>query len=124
MLIRTPCGLDVETYTDDVGAFNNDWESHLQSIDKILRHLEINGFKVNPLLGAVTSYYCDMWPKHSHILTPLMEFTGKGKFIWEDWHPQVLEQMKVFMLKDTLLAYPSHNLSFEIYDPVLRIFSE
>jgi hypothetical protein len=39
----------IEAYIDDVGCFDNDWESHLCSLDEILRHLEINGFKVNPL---------------------------------------------------------------------------
>jgi hypothetical protein len=42
-------GLDIEAYIDDVGCFDNDWESHLNSLDAILRCLEINGFTVNPL---------------------------------------------------------------------------
>ena len=42
-------GLYVEANIDDVGCFDNDWGSHLRSLDTILRHLETNGFKVNPL---------------------------------------------------------------------------
>jgi hypothetical protein len=43
------CGMDVETYIDDIAAFNNDWDSHMRSLNEILRRLKINGFKVNPL---------------------------------------------------------------------------
>jgi hypothetical protein len=65
-------------------------------------------------LGAVT-YYRDMWPKRSHIITPLTELTGKGKFVSTNRHQQVFEAMKVLMAKDTLLAYLNHNLPFEVY---------
>jgi hypothetical protein len=56
-----------------------------------------------------------MWPKCSHILTPLTELTSKGKFVWETRHQQVFKQMKDCMAKDALLAYPNHNLPFGIY---------
>jgi hypothetical protein len=66
-------------------------------------------------LGAVT-YYCDMWPKRSHTLTPLTELTSKGKFLCKDRHQQAFEQVKTLMAKDALLApYPNYNLPFEIY---------
>jgi hypothetical protein len=42
-------GMDVETYIDDITAFDNDWDSRMRFLDKSLRQLKINGFKVNPL---------------------------------------------------------------------------
>ena len=35
--------------------------------------------QVHSFIGAVT-YYCDMWPRHSHILAPLPGLTDKGTF--------------------------------------------
>eukprot|EP00957_Ditylum_brightwellii_P189547 14428539-Ditylum_brightwellii.AAC.1 len=40
---------DADVYIDDVGAFSNNWESHIKQIDVILRRLCENGFTINPL---------------------------------------------------------------------------
>ena len=64
-------------------------------------------------IGAVT-YYCDMWPRRSHILAPLTNLTGKGTFVWTSIHQQTFDAMKALMVEDVLLRYPDHNLPFYI----------
>lgn len=39
---------EVDTYIDDVGCFNDDWSSHIASLDKVLTILQENNFTVNP----------------------------------------------------------------------------
>jgi hypothetical protein len=44
------CGLDkCEVYIDDVGTFSNSWEEHLRTLDEVIKQLQANGFKFNPL---------------------------------------------------------------------------
>jgi RNase H-like domain found in reverse transcriptase len=48
------------------------------------------------------NFYRDMWPCHSHIH-------------WEQQHQGAFEQMKKLLAADAMLAYPDHNLPFDIY---------
>jgi hypothetical protein len=40
---------DANIYIDDVGAFSNDWDHHVNLLATILRQLRENGFIINPL---------------------------------------------------------------------------
>eukprot|EP00957_Ditylum_brightwellii_P116278 8869547-Ditylum_brightwellii.AAC.1 len=40
---------DADVYTDNVGAFSDNWESHIRLIDEILYRLHENRFTINPL---------------------------------------------------------------------------
>ena len=55
-----------------------------------------------------------MWPKRSHILAPLTNMTGKKTFAWSPECQSAFEQMKAIVAKDALLAYPDHNIPFDI----------
>jgi hypothetical protein len=40
---------DADIYIDDVGAFSDEWDNHVNLISTILRRLRENGFTINPL---------------------------------------------------------------------------
>ena len=44
------CSLDeVDCYINNVRIFNNDWQSHLASLNKVLTILQDSNFTINPL---------------------------------------------------------------------------
>ncbi len=40
---------DADVYIDDVGAFSNNWDQHVNLVATISRQLRENGFTINPL---------------------------------------------------------------------------
>ena len=69
--------------------------------------------ELRSFLGLV-NYYRDMWPRRAHILAPLTALTGKKTFEWNDAHDKAFHQMKAVAAMDAILAYPDHNLPFDI----------
>eukprot|EP00957_Ditylum_brightwellii_P065743 4987053-Ditylum_brightwellii.AAC.1 len=73
-----------------------------------------NMTELRSFIGAFT-YYKNAWLRQSHIMAPLTELTGKGKFVWEQRHQQAFDQMKSTKVFDALMVFPNHNLPFHIY---------
>ena len=43
-------GIDkCDVYIDDVGAYDDSWENHLKTLERILTRLQANNFTINPL---------------------------------------------------------------------------
>ena len=151
---------NTEVYLIDIAVFSSDFDSHIILLEKILQHLQDNGFLVNPLkcewavqetdflghwlmltgikpyhkkvntiiqleppknikqlrsfLGMVT-YYRNMWPCHSHILSPLTDLLKTPtRFYWSPECNIAFKHKKSLVAPETLLTYPDHNIPFHI----------
>jgi hypothetical protein len=56
-----------------------------------------------------------MFPRRSHLLAPLTNLTGKGRYIWNPEHQKAFNIVKAKIAQDCLLRYPDHNKPFHIY---------
>jgi len=62
----------------------------------------------------MVGYYREMYPTLSDLLTPLTALTGTRKFQWTPECTEAFKQMKALLVSETMLAYPNHNLPFDI----------
>ena len=56
-----------------------------------------------------------MWPRRSHILAPLHDLTGIGRFVWGPRQEQVFLTMKAMIVPDAMSYYLDLNKPFDIY---------
>ena len=84
-------------------------------IDAILRmNRPRSNTYVRAFIGAV-NHYKSLWPRRSHVLAPLAEMTGKGKFEWTDRRQRAFDEMKAIICADAINVYPDLNKPFHIY---------
>ena len=62
--------------------------------------------QVLQFIGVVNDYR-DMWPRRSHMLSPLTRITpNKGKFKWAGVKQYYFYEIKRTIYRDTLITYP------------------
>ena len=65
-------------------------------------------------IGSV-NYYKYLWPRRAHVLAPLAQLTGRGKFKWDERHQISFDEMKSITCADAINMYPDYNQPFHIY---------
>lgn len=88
------------------------WKKKIDAILKIQPPTTIP--ELRSFIGAVT-FYRDMFPQRSHILSPLTAQVGKKKLIWTTECQQAFDEAKAMLAKNVFLQYPDHNQSFHVY---------
>ena len=74
-----------------------------------------NRRQLRRFLGMV-NYYRDMWPKRSHILSPLSRLVSKTvKWKWTNIEQTAFENAKRMIQKETMLAYPKFGEVFHVF---------
>ena len=134
-------GVDWKVYIDDIGAFSNSWTSHIAPLDKILRHLEANGFMINPLKcewGVKETYWLGYWLTQSDwtmaamvdgILSmqppknikQLRSFIGTVNYYWDLWprRAHILHPRTSLTGKSTFEWTEKHQQAFETMKTVV-----
>ena len=69
---------------------------------------------VRSFIGDVT-FYKSMWPRWSHVLAPLHELTGVGRFMLGQRQEIAVLAMNTMLAADTMSYYPDLNKPFDIY---------
>jgi transposase InsO family protein len=91
------------------------WKKKIQAILNMDRPRNVS--QVRSFIGAVT-FYREMFPKRSHILTPLHNLTatkGNQKFNWTPECQQSFDTIKAILAKDIFIRYPDHSKPFHVY---------
>ena len=74
--------------------------------------------EMKSLIGVI-QFYRDMWPRRSHILSPLIDSAagkkGKTKIIWTPAMDEAFIQVKRMMSEEVFLTYPDWSIPFDVH---------
>ena len=86
----------VEAYIDDIAIFSEDWESHLATIEEVLRRLEMNGYSCNPRKCEWAVQETDFL---GHYLTPegIKPWSKKVRSILQLQKPTNIRELRKFL---------------------------
>ena len=88
------------------------WKKCIDAILKMDRPK--NNTNVWAFIGTV-NHYKSIWLHQAHILAPLAELTGCGKFEWAAKHEEAFLQMKAIVTADAMNAFPNYFIPFHIH---------
>ncbi|KAG7346017.1 reverse transcriptase RNA-dependent DNA polymerase [Nitzschia inconspicua] len=88
------------------------WKKKIDALLALQRPQSVT--ELRSFIGAVT-FYRDMFPRRSHLLSPLTAQVGKRKLNWNDECEKSFKEIKSLLAKEAFLRYPDHNKPFHIY---------
>ena len=88
------------------------WKKRIEAILKM--DCPQNNTDVCTFIGAV-NHYKSLWPRQAHVLAPLAELTGRGRFHWTPRHDAAFKEMKAIITADAMNAFPDYTIPFEVY---------
>ncbi len=89
------------------------WKKKVDAILKLKAPTTVS--QVRQFIGAVT-FYREMIPKRSHLLTPLIHLTKKTvPFSWTPACQHAFDAVKAILAKSALIRYPDHGQPFHVY---------
>jgi transposase InsO family protein len=88
------------------------WKRKIQAILNLEPPSSVK--ELRSFIGAVT-FYRDMFPKRSHLLTPLTAQVGQRNLILTPECDQAFKSIKAMLANDAFIRYPDHNKPFHIY---------
>jgi hypothetical protein len=101
---------EVDVYINDVGCFSNSWDTHIQSLHKIVTILQAANFTVNPLKCEWAIQETD-WLGYWLTPTGLKPWRKKIDDILSMEAPQTMKQLCLFIGAITFYRdmFPKHS---------------